>query len=66
MDIDMDSDDEDDGEINRPLIHNPVLFDASSDQQPDKSQRQETFTHMPRAVQGVHDRDAEDVWAELG
>jgi hypothetical protein len=66
MDIDVDSDDDNDEELNRPLVHNPVLFDAGSDQQPDRSERQETFTDMPRAAQGLRDRDAEDVWAELG
>lgn len=61
MDADMNSDEENDEELNRPLVPNPVLFDADSDQR-----SQETFTDMPRAVQGLHDRDAEDVWAELG
>jgi hypothetical protein len=64
MDIDVDSDDENEAELNRPLVHPPVLFDAGSDQRPDS--QQETFTDMPRAAQGLRDRDVEDVWAELG
>jgi hypothetical protein len=64
MDIDVDSDDENEGELNRPLVHNPVIFDAGSDQR--DNERQENFTDMPRAAQALRDRDAEDVWAELG
>jgi len=64
MDTDVDSDEENDEELNRPLVPNPVLFDADSDQRPYRSQ--ESFTDMPRAAQGLRDRDAEDVWAELG
>jgi hypothetical protein len=66
MDIDIDSDEENDDELSRPLVHNPVLFDAGLDQRPGLGQRQETFTDMPHAAQGLRDRDSEDVWAELG
>lgn len=64
MDTDVESDEENDEELNRPLVPNPVLFDAGSDQQPYRSG--DTFTDMPRVAQGLRDRDAEDVWAELG
>ncbi|KAI0697548.1 hypothetical protein BC835DRAFT_1413584 [Cytidiella melzeri] len=54
LDIDMEAE-EPAGELSRPLI-----FDA------DQEQRPAAMTPMPRAVQAVEDRDAEDVWAELG
>jgi hypothetical protein len=38
----------------------PLIFDAEQEQRPS------AMTPMPRAVQAVQDRDAEDVWAELG
>ncbi|KAF9460111.1 hypothetical protein BDZ94DRAFT_1198373 [Collybia nuda] len=63
MDLDMDSDDGNDAE---PLVSNPVLFDAGPEQTPQWGEHREPFTDMPRAVQAVRDRDAEDVWAELG
>ena len=53
----MDSED-DDPELGRPLVRNPVLFDAGVEQRP--------ATDMPRAVQAVRDRDTQDIWAELG
>ncbi|KAI0347747.1 hypothetical protein BDW22DRAFT_1403939 [Trametopsis cervina] len=56
LDIDMEGEDSaDDRELNRPLI-----FDAEQEQRP------AAMTPMPRAVQAVQDRDAEDVWAEIG
>ncbi|KIK07529.1 hypothetical protein K443DRAFT_673437 [Laccaria amethystina LaAM-08-1] len=63
LDLDMDSDDD---ELNRPLVRNPVLFDAEQDPRPEDGQRREPLTEMPRAAQAVRDRDVEDVWAELG
>ena len=63
LDLDMDSDDD---ELNRPLVRNPVLFDAGQDPRPEDDQRREPLTEMPRAAQAVRDRDVEDVWAELG
>ncbi|KAJ4485886.1 hypothetical protein J3R30DRAFT_3326505 [Lentinula aciculospora] len=59
LDIDIESDDEDDTELARPLVRNPVVFDAD---QP----RQQPLSDMPLAAQGVENRDAEDMWAELG
>lgn len=53
LDIDLEGDEEERGELSRPLIRDPVVFDASS-------------TPMPRAVQAAQERDEEDVWAELG
>jgi len=59
LDIDIEGDgDEDDGELGRPLIRDPVVFDAEHPTT--------TTTPMPRAVQAAQERDAEDVWAELG
>lgn len=63
LDIDIESEDED-SELSRPLVRNPVLFDVGAEQTP--ADPRGTFTEMPRAVQAVHDRDTEDVWAELG
>lgn len=60
LDLDLDSED-DDSELGRPLVRNPVLFDAGAEQRPTGA-----HTEMPHAVQAVHDRDAQDVWAELG
>jgi hypothetical protein len=50
----------DDPELGRPLVQDAVLFDAQDDEQPAR------MSDMPRAAQAVHDRDEEDVWAELG
>ena len=38
----------------------PALFDAEEDAHPKRT------SDMPRAAQAVRERDAEDVWAELG
>lgn len=65
MDLDIDSDDET-GEDVRPLVHNPVLFDVSSDQGTDGNQQRGTFTDMSRTVEATRDRDMEDPWARLG
>jgi len=66
FDLDLDDESEDDdAELGRPLVRSPVLFDAGAEQTP-SGQHPESLTDMPRAVQAVHDRDAEDVWAELG
>lgn len=63
LDLDLDSDDADlDAELGRPLVRDPVLFDAAQEQTPQAHK----FTEMPRAAQAVQDRDNEDVWAELG
>ncbi|KAF9814180.1 hypothetical protein IEO21_05249 [Rhodonia placenta] len=49
-------------ELGRPLIRDAVVFDASEE----AAQSRTTLSDMPRAIQAVHDRDMEDVWAELG
>lgn len=59
----MESDEEDDGELGRPLVRNPVLFDASAAQRPAE---RAPMSAMPRAAEAVQNRDEEDVWAELG
>jgi hypothetical protein len=56
--MEFESEDEEDAELNRPLVRNSVLFDASRQEQ--------VSTDMPRAAQAARDRDAEDMWAELG
>lgn len=57
--------DEEDAELGRPLVRNSVLFDAGAEQTR-SGQYKVDPTDMPRAVQAARDRDAEDVWAELG
>lgn len=50
-------------ELGRPLINDPVVvFDANEEQR----QPRPAMTPMPRAAQAIAERDAEDVWAELG
>lgn len=61
LDIDMEDEDIED-ELGRPLIRDAVVFDASEE----AAQSRTTLSDMPRAIQAVHDRDMEDVWAELG
>lgn len=53
-------DGDEDPELGRSLVEDPVLFDAQDDEQPAR------MSDMPRATQALHDRDDEDVWAELG
>ncbi|KAG1783487.1 hypothetical protein EV702DRAFT_1040059 [Suillus placidus] len=61
LDYDLEDDNQDDDpELGRPLVQDTVLFDAQDDEQPAR------MSDMPRAAQAVHDRDDEDVWAELG
>ncbi|KAJ3531584.1 hypothetical protein NM688_g7553 [Phlebia brevispora] len=60
LDIDMEAEDPAD-ELGRPLIHDAVVFDSNEEQQPPAA-----MTPMPRAAQAAQERDAEDVWAELG
>ncbi|KAJ7786524.1 hypothetical protein B0H16DRAFT_1490752 [Mycena metata] len=55
LDLEVESEEEEEEELSRPLIRDPVLFDARP-----------ATTAMPRAEQAALDRDAEDVWAELG
>lgn len=52
---------DEDEEQARPLIRNPIIFDANHERTPE---RPDGFTPMPHAAQGV--RDPEDLWAELG
>ncbi|TBU49900.1 hypothetical protein BD309DRAFT_946468 [Dichomitus squalens] len=60
MDIDME-DEEDAGELARPLIRSDVVFDAG-EEHPQRA----PMSDMPRAVQAAQERDEEDVWASLG
>ncbi|KAF8216005.1 hypothetical protein K438DRAFT_1799906 [Mycena galopus ATCC 62051] len=59
LDLEVESEEEDE-ELGRPLIRDPVLFDAETPPPP------RSFSAMPRAEQAIVDRDAEDAWAELG
>ena len=61
VDLEYDSDEETDRELNRPLVPSAVLFDAQNER---GEARQ--FSAMPRAAQAARERDTEDVWAELG
>jgi hypothetical protein len=56
LDLDIEDEAEADSEdLDRPLMQrDAVLFDAGSEQRP------------PQRKEAVHDRDLEDVWAELG
>ncbi|KZT75002.1 hypothetical protein DAEQUDRAFT_734498 [Daedalea quercina L-15889] len=62
LDIDLE-DDEPSDELGRPLVRDPVLFDAGEEQTPTPRGPQ---SDMPRAVQAARERDDEDLWAELG
>lgn len=59
LDFDLENEDED-PELGRPLVQDPVLFDVRDEEQPTR------MSDMPLATQALHDRDDEDVWAELG
>ncbi|KAG9314029.1 hypothetical protein JVU11DRAFT_4807 [Chiua virens] len=59
LDLDLEDEDED-PELDEPLIGDPVLFDAQDDARPGR------MSDMPRAAQAIHERDEQDVWAELG
>jgi hypothetical protein len=54
IDLDMD-DEEEEEELGRPLVRNPVVFDAE--------EGRKVMSDMPRVLEG---RELEDVWAELG
>ncbi|KAJ2914286.1 hypothetical protein MD484_g6131, partial [Candolleomyces efflorescens] len=64
MELDVESDEEDESELTRPLVRNPILFDAEDETPATTPAR--PMTDMPLAKQAVRDRDAEDMWAELG
>lgn len=60
-------DDEDDaGELSRPLMRSDVVDDAGDEQPPRNHSQRAPMSDMPRAVQAAQERDVEDVWAELG
>jgi hypothetical protein len=56
LDIDIEDDDDEDPELGRPLIRDPVIFDA--EESPANAP-----TPKPRTIE---ERDEEDLWAELG
>ena len=65
--------DDEDEELQRPLVRSSVLFDAAGaeratedDRQRQQQRQKPTLTEMPRAVQAAQERDVDDVWAELG
>lgn len=62
LDIDMEDEEEENDDLGRPLIRNPVVFDAGEETPAPRA----PVTPMPLAVQAAQNRDAEDVWAELG
>ncbi|GLB35930.1 hypothetical protein LshimejAT787_0302180 [Lyophyllum shimeji] len=61
MDLDIDSDEEGNDDLSRPLVGNPVLFDIDG-----VNEEREAFTDIPRAAGGTRDRDSEETWARLG
>ena len=61
LDLDLE-DEEDAGELARPLIRSDVVFDAGDE--PSRTQRA-PMSDMPRAVQAAQERDQEDLWAEM-
>ncbi|KAF9481672.1 hypothetical protein BDN70DRAFT_905121 [Pholiota conissans] len=66
VDLEFESEDDADADLNRPLVPNSVLFDAENDRRREEQQRRQQLSNMPRAAQAARDRDTEDVWAELG
>ena len=69
LDIDMEDEEDAAGELGRPLIRSSdVVFDAGAGDEPPRTnvQRANALSQMPRAAQAAQDRDAEDMWAELG
>jgi hypothetical protein len=58
--LDLDVEDEEGMDI-EGIRDDPALFDAGSEQRP-----RDSSSPMPKAVQGLRDRDGEDMWAELG
>ncbi|KAF7793396.1 hypothetical protein EIP86_004508 [Pleurotus ostreatoroseus] len=71
LDIDMEAEDPvydaDADELGRPLIRDArsaVVFDADAGEREGRGRA--AMTPMPRAAQAAQERDAEDVWAEIG
>ena len=60
----MDSDDDGDEELGRPLVRNPVVFDADSSGA-DRRPPPKTMTPMPMLANSGPPDD-EDMWAGLG
>ena len=65
LDIDYMEDEEESDDLGRPLIRNPVVFDAGDETNAPRA-APAPVTPMPLAVQAAQNRDTEDVWAELG
>jgi hypothetical protein len=61
LDIDLE---DDDVAVENAEMGQSLLFEANAERE--RSARRRSMTDMPRAAQAVADRDAEDVWAELG
>jgi hypothetical protein len=59
IDLEIEQEDDSDDEASRPLVRNPILFDAG----PGGEEVRKPLTEMPRAG---GPRDADDVWAEIG
>lgn len=64
MELDVESDDDD--ELSRPLVRNPVLFDVEANGRSEGQQAPRNYQDMPRAAHAALNRDTEDVWAEIG
>ena len=64
LDVKMNSDDDGDEELGRPLVRNPVVFDADSNGA-DRRPPPKTMTPMPMLANSGPPDD-EDMWAGLG
>ncbi|KAI6112517.1 hypothetical protein EDD16DRAFT_1170495 [Pisolithus croceorrhizus] len=61
LDLGLEDEDED-PELGRPLVRDSTLFDAEGEEGEERSR----ISAMPRAAQAIDERDAVDVWAEIG
>ncbi|KAI6136300.1 hypothetical protein F5141DRAFT_1185318 [Pisolithus sp. B1] len=61
LDLGLEDEDED-PELGRPLVRDSTLFDAEGEEGEERSR----MSAMPRAAQAIDERDAVDVWAEIG
>jgi hypothetical protein len=64
MELDIESDEED--ELNRPLVGNPIVFDVEANGRSEGDQASRNYQDMPRAVHAARNRDTQDIWADVG
>jgi hypothetical protein len=63
MELDIESDEDD--ELSRPLVRDPVLFDVEANGRTEGDPVSRNYQDMPRAAHAARNRDTEDVWAEI-